>query len=180
MIAISSGVCSIVSFFVSLFWIIRAASMNSMNDDWETFGDRIGVDVDTHAYDLCAGFAGVEGSEYIDICGSDENCIDEVDTGWHHVFEFNAVVLFMLFLTFAISSLGACFVYARLLGAFCFQIWSCCHLICILVTASYRWSKQGRLCSLVEEYSDYKGDGEFKESWTYSSDANAMVAFWVL
>ena len=83
------------------------------------------------------------------VCGEDkESCMAEFDTKWSVVFEFNAVVLFFLGLSYVAVALGAYIYIARLAGAAITCFWNCFNVMTLFVTAAYRYSKQGRLCAM--------------------------------
>ena len=58
-IATCATIFSVLSFGVSLFWLIRADSANTMDEDFTFLEENTGIKIDTHAFDLCAGFDGV-------------------------------------------------------------------------------------------------------------------------
>ena len=75
-----------------------------------------------------------------EVCGDeDETCKDNFNTKWVTVFEYNGVVLFFLTLSYASVAVGAFFYLARVIGAGCTVFWNCCHIIALIVTASYRF-----------------------------------------
>lgn len=142
-IARSAILFSVLSFGVSLFWLIRADSANTLDEDANI--ELSGVEIDTHVFDYCAGFLGVSVEDLLDVCGVDQCSYTEsdIDTNWHTIFEYNGVVMIFLTVSYAIVAIGACFVYARVLGAVCSTFWNCCNVIALMVTPAYRFSKIG-------------------------------------
>ena len=125
-IMISATVFSVLSLAVSLFWLIRADSANTMDEDIKMIEETTGDIIETHAFDLCAGFADIDVQDWHDICGT-EGCttdLHEVDTNWHTIFEYNGVVMIFTTFSFIIVAIGACSVYARIIGAFCATFWN--------------------------------------------------------
>ena len=156
-IGISGSVFAILSFAVSLFWLIRADSANTMDDDFTPIEEDTRIEIDTHAFDLCAGFEGTTMEDWLEICGK-EGCFDktsEINTNWHTIFEYNGVVMIFLTFSYLLVAIGSCSVYARVMGSLCATCWNCCNIICLMVTPAYRFSKQGQLCALTTAPSGY-------------------------
>ena len=136
---------------------------------------------EVHFYDECYGSEDVSFVDVHAICGEDkENCFKDFNTKWHIVYEFNGVVLLFLSLSYASVAFGSFIYYARLIGAGCTVFWNCCHIAALIITASYRYSQQGRLCALSEQPSSYIGEGEFSDDWNYNDDAVRMTNLWGL
>ena len=141
--AICAAILAVLAIGISIFWLARANSANMLNKDYEEAVDRLSLETETttHAFDLCGNFIGVESEDIFEICGVDHNeCVKDIDTKWHLLFEFNGVILFFLGISFGVMSLGACFVYARLIGSVCVTLWNFFNVICILVTPALRFN----------------------------------------
>jgi len=62
-------------------------------------------------------FLGVDAEDITEICGSDTDCLNNIDTNWYFVFEYNGVVMFFLCISNIIMTLGTWFAYARILAS---------------------------------------------------------------
>lgn len=150
-----AAAASIFCLSVSIYWIARADSANRYEADAEKL--RISDNDQTHLFNQCAGMAAdVSYVELHEICGEDyDGCRKDFNTRWTTVFEYNGVILLFLSLSYASVAVGAFIYLARVIGAGCTIFWNCCHLIALIVTASYRFNRQGRLCAASIAPSSY-------------------------
>ena len=177
----SAALCVLMCFASSTFWLVRAESANGMDSEWDDFYSVMGITVDTHAFDMCGLFGEVPQEDLIDICGVDMGCLEGgIDTKWHVIFEFQGVVIFFLMISFLLALCGTWQVQLRLCGLLCGICWNCCHFIAMIVTAGYRFSRQGRLCALNDMQSAYEGNDQYMDGWTFKDDGRAILAFWIL
>ena len=87
----------------------------------------------------------------------------------------------MLFtsLSFFMLSMGSMSMMCLGCGIKCSQMWTTINIPCVIFTAIVQFNKTGRLCGDVEIESNYKGDGLFVDGWTFNSDKQAMMGFWI-
>ena len=117
---------AIFCFAISVYWMARADSANRYDAD----ADKLRVmDIDTHMYNQCAGFASdVSYVDFHEICGGDlggdiDGCLKDFDTRWTTVFEYNGVVLLFLSFSYAAIAVGAFIYRARVIGVGCMVFW---------------------------------------------------------
>lgn len=169
-----SFMCMVFSLAQAVFWLQRGDSAGKFDQDayisdWKD---------DRSAFNMCMGFRGVKQSDIDDIC-DDAPCLADINTMWKATFDFNGVVMIALTICFALNMMGAYKVRARIWGGMCGRCWTWCMFVAIIVTAVALFSKQGRLCEKTEVESNYQGDGQFVEGWTFKSDWKAMFAIWL-
>ena len=125
---------------ISIYWMARSESANRYDKDANLLDEN---NDKVHLFDQCVGSASdVSYVELHEICGEDHaTCRENFNTRWSTVFEFNAVVLFFLSLSYASVAAGSFIYMARVIGAGCTVFWNVMHLTAIIVTGALRYSK---------------------------------------
>mgnify|MGYP001626785256 CR=1 FL=1 len=106
--------------------------------------------------------------------------MDNFSSRWHIVFELNGSTFLFLALAYIATAFGAFIYPMRILGALALPIFNLLLFSTLIVTAVYRFRRQGRLCALNESPSFYLTGGKYREDWSYAYDGEVIVTLWGL
>ena len=92
-------------------------------------------------------------------------------TLWTAAFTFNAIMLILMALNFALMTIGAFYFYPRLIGTFLNCCYGCCHFAAWVLTLAVRFNPPGRYCAINIASNQYEGNLRWTpDSWTYKKD----------
>ena len=108
----------------------------------------------------------------------DKECRDK-GSQWSTVIFFNAVIMSAIFVNMFCAGFGGIMPMCRLVGAYFASILCLSHLAVIVMTAVFRYSAMGMLCSLSSSPTNISSTS-IDDAWTYQTDGRFMIFCFII